>query len=30
MRQFKFELVEAIMDLYESVLPLWIEINLSL
>jgi len=29
-RQFKFELLAAIMDIYESILPLLIEINLSL
>jgi len=30
LRQFKFELIAAIMDLYESILPLLIEINLPL
>ena len=29
-RQIKFELIGAIMDLYQSIPPLLIEINLSL
>jgi hypothetical protein len=29
-RQINFEIIETIMDLYESILPLLIEINLAL